>query len=701
MIRLPKSPESDDRNVVISVCGVLLFAVSIVNCAWVCDDAYITFRTIDNWVNGYGLRWNIAERVQTFTHPLWLFVLTPFYAISGNIYYASVFASILLSVSAVGLAVYVFGDAWAKTLWICLALTLSKAFVDFSTSGLENPLQHLLLLSYLIVFLKAQPSRDRSLILFLLAGLLALNRLDSVLLVSPSLATEAWRTRHHRLWPPIVIGFLPLVLWLVFATVYYGSPFPNTAYAKLNTGGSRLLLIGMGLEYFTHSFQIDPITLLIVVAGLATGVFDRHRRSLALRMGICLHAAYLIWIGGDFMSGRFLTPLFLTSVVLVCQAIGSRRALLFPAIALTIVLSILTPASPLWARWYDHPAPGIPSGVVDERAHYFGKTGLFKVIANGGEPVDEAASRGKRLKQTPPFVSVQNSIGTIGFYAGPGVHIIDRQALADPFLARLPAAMGLRWRQGHYTRSLPRGYIRTVWKQENRLVSPVLSELYDVVALVTREPLWSFRRLEAIVKMGLGGYAHLAKPVPEFKTFDVADAVRRAAEQSTVVKQAVLNDTSMVNLLMVLTEYYIETEALGKAASSWTTAQHQGLQGERVWQTGAILARALQEIDQGRLATRILGICAPELSDDRRVQMRYAEALFTQGYFEDAARAARLGFSFDDPRVPPLRVIADVMRINRIPEAEVNYRAILRLDPGNAHARAELLAIQSEKGNPN
>jgi hypothetical protein len=47
-----------------------IFAIVLIRTAWICDDAYITFRTIDNFINGYGLRWNIAERVQTYTNPL-------------------------------------------------------------------------------------------------------------------------------------------------------------------------------------------------------------------------------------------------------------------------------------------------------------------------------------------------------------------------------------------------------------------------------------------------------------------------------------------------------------------------------------------------------------------------------------------------------------------------------------------------------
>jgi hypothetical protein len=49
------------------VLGVLLaaFAALVVRNAWLSDDAYITFRTVDNFIHGYGLTWNVAERVQS------------------------------------------------------------------------------------------------------------------------------------------------------------------------------------------------------------------------------------------------------------------------------------------------------------------------------------------------------------------------------------------------------------------------------------------------------------------------------------------------------------------------------------------------------------------------------------------------------------------------------------------------------------
>ena len=37
---------------------LLLYGVVLLRTAWLCDDAYITFRTVDNFINGFGLRWN-------------------------------------------------------------------------------------------------------------------------------------------------------------------------------------------------------------------------------------------------------------------------------------------------------------------------------------------------------------------------------------------------------------------------------------------------------------------------------------------------------------------------------------------------------------------------------------------------------------------------------------------------------------------
>ena len=45
----------------------LLYAGVVFCTAWLTEDAFITFRTVDNFINGYGLTWNTGERVQAYT----------------------------------------------------------------------------------------------------------------------------------------------------------------------------------------------------------------------------------------------------------------------------------------------------------------------------------------------------------------------------------------------------------------------------------------------------------------------------------------------------------------------------------------------------------------------------------------------------------------------------------------------------------
>src|SRR5579862_5535145 len=112
-----------------------LFSVALVRTAWVSDDAYLTFRTIDNFVNGYGLRWNIAERVQVYTHPLWMWLVTAFYFVTREAYFTSLALSAGLTLLTVWLLIRMAPSRWSASLGLTILL-LSRAFLDYSTSGL-------------------------------------------------------------------------------------------------------------------------------------------------------------------------------------------------------------------------------------------------------------------------------------------------------------------------------------------------------------------------------------------------------------------------------------------------------------------------------------------------------------------------------------------------------------------------------------
>ena len=74
-----------------------IYALLLLRNAWLAEDAFVTLRVVDNFVNGHGMRWNISERVQTFTHPLWFFVLAAGYGLTGEVVYTTILISCTLS----------------------------------------------------------------------------------------------------------------------------------------------------------------------------------------------------------------------------------------------------------------------------------------------------------------------------------------------------------------------------------------------------------------------------------------------------------------------------------------------------------------------------------------------------------------------------------------------------------------------------
>ena len=136
-----------------------LFTIVLVRTAWMHDDAYITLRTVDNLVSGFGPRWNVSERVQAYTHPLWMFLLALPYSVTREAYFTPLVLSILVSAAAMWLFVSRLALSSGAVLVGASVFIFSKAFVEFSTSGLENPLTHLLLAIFFTLYWKPKPAR--------------------------------------------------------------------------------------------------------------------------------------------------------------------------------------------------------------------------------------------------------------------------------------------------------------------------------------------------------------------------------------------------------------------------------------------------------------------------------------------------------------------------------------------------------------
>lgn len=490
------------------VLPLLAFAALLVLTAWINDDAYITFRTVDNFLNGYGLTWNVEERVQAYTHPLWMMLVAACVSLTSEYYVTVLALSFAIALATVAFVVFRSSRTTAAALAVGTSLCLSKAFVEYSTSGLENPLTHLLIVLFALTWAREDDNPRAVLALAGAAGLCVLTRMDTALLFAPALAWTLVERRGARTLEMLVVGFVPMIAWEAFSIAYYGFPFPNTAYAKLATGIADVDLVQQGVQYFWNALEMDPLTVVVIACGVIVPPMVDARRHLPPALGIVLYLAYVLRVGGDFMMGRFLAAPFCAAVVLLAQLDWKPTFASF-AVAGSLVLSFV-PMRPILLSGPGYGSPeqqnttNISRNVGDQRFMYFEATGLLNAPKNGWEPNHPWVTLGRELAQRGRVVVVYPATGFKSFFAGPQVVMIDSNALSDPLLARLPADEKKQFVIAHFLRSLPEGYEDSMRADANRLRDPDLAAYYDELRRVTRGPLWTRERWKSIWRLNTG-----------------------------------------------------------------------------------------------------------------------------------------------------------------------------------------------------
>jgi len=504
---------SPSRKHAVIIAVSVLLVVQLVRTAWVSDEAYLTFRTVDNWMHGYGLRWNPLERVQAFAHPLWLFLVAAGYALTGEPYYSVLALSALITLAAVAIILRRVACGPAQAAGAGTILLLSKAFVDFSTSGLEPPLTYLLIAVFFAAFFDERNTRTTK--MAWAAGLLAVTRLDAVLLVLPALVVAMRRDDRGSFGRRLLLAALPWIAWEIFATIYYGFPLPNSAYAWAAAAPPLATRIRHGSLYLLDSIDRDPITIATLVATTAMAADGALAAARPIAIGVVLDLMAILWTGGDAMSGRLLAAPLLCAAIAASRVdlSGASMAIRAQALALIVLLGLMAPRETSVNSQGLVPIESERTGIADARLVAFPATGLLHVIETGTPPNAMAAEGGHAARDAHrAVVPSGGNLVPAAFFAGPTVHVIDRAGDGDPLLARLPpTAPALA---GVALRDMPDGYEETVVLGVNRIAAPALAAYYDRLAVITRAPLMNTRRLREIVSMNLMP-AVKAPPLPD------------------------------------------------------------------------------------------------------------------------------------------------------------------------------------------
>ncbi|HLB45534.1 MAG TPA: hypothetical protein VJL59_00780 [Anaerolineales bacterium] len=418
------------------------------------DDAYITFRYARNIVNGAGFVYNPGERVMGTTTPLYtllmagvsLFLRTDnFPAIS---IWVNALADGLTCVLLAPLGELIGGHRRvgiaAGTLY-----AIAPFSVTFAIGGMETSVFVLLLTLTALLYLRRHTAWAFT------SALALLTRPDALIFLGPialdfglrwlltlRATPHAFRSSLNAPLSTLALFLAPLVPWLLFATLYFGSPIPHSVAAKVAAyhlgpaEGFIRLLQHYATPFFENlTFPSTPILLAFLAAYLSLSIigilfaFRRDSHSLCIMLYPVLYFATFA-IANPLIFRWYLTPplpfYFLAILTGLSANTNQLPAIHIPGVQSAIknlqskiifalpVLFFLFLTSRAWTLNPDHG----PNRPAPEMA-WFKLEQLYTQVGHELAP-----------EVTPQTVIAAGDIGALGYFSG--ARILDTLGLISP-----------------------------------------------------------------------------------------------------------------------------------------------------------------------------------------------------------------------------------------------------------------------------
>lgn len=321
------------------------------------DEAMISMRYGRNLARGLGLVWNPGERVEGFTHPLWV----GYMALVHLLPLPASKTALAIQVTGLGLLlanlVFVRNIAHNLTgskLAALLAVFLTAFYFSlnyWTLQGLEVGLVTGLLTSALWLVIRQLREKTFSPLPYVLLGIGTWVRLDVLAPALMILAYQLWIDRQHRRahlqWGGGLLAGLVLTQ-TILRYAYYGELLPN-AYGLKIAGYALFERVKLGVEvYGQFIWLMNWILFLLPFVAVA---YRPNRFTALLLLFFLTQSAYSIFVGGGAWephggANRFIVVAMPAFLVLMLVALEGVRRKLF---------EMVNPAWPrlklAWIRW--------------------------------------------------------------------------------------------------------------------------------------------------------------------------------------------------------------------------------------------------------------------------------------------------------------------------------------------------------------
>jgi len=339
--------------------GSLLFglAVHLSNPVLPVDDAYITYRYSDNLLNGQGLVYNPGQKVFGSSTPLYVMWLAGLHAMARSVPTPELAVRanfVFYALTALGVFFLLMSLGGSPALAAVLAglLSMHPSLLRASLGGMET-----FLFTGLLVWSLWSLTTRRFGLSAWLAGLSVVTRPEGMLMVA---VVFGYWLMARRDWRELIGLFVPGMVWVAFATSYFGTPVYHSILAKsrplypLPAGAALGTLVSQVVQWTMRGWvplfgDVLMAKLLLLVPVLAIAVFGYVQR---MRSGIPA--------GGDPLTFTKPSPDAPERPASPALLFGRKAARLkdsawaVPAL-LALFVVFYTVSNPLMTAWYYPP----------------------------------------------------------------------------------------------------------------------------------------------------------------------------------------------------------------------------------------------------------------------------------------------------------------------------------------------------------
>jgi hypothetical protein len=442
---------------------------------WSCDDAFISYRYAQHFVDGHGLVFNLdpleapVEGYSNFTWTMWLAV-GMWCGFTGEAIqsWASFWGALLHALTVLLLAWISWRASRGRALLPigACALAVFHHAASLAPAGLETALFVLLTTAICWLAIESRRCVRKASWLAVLAVLATMTRPEgglwgvlafAVLLVDSGRSGAPQALRRYSVLALSLL--LPHLLWRRF---YYGEWVPNTYFAKSgedpywDQGFIYIYECGKAYALLVMPASIALLALPFRRPGLyaALDAWDGRRPGLIMLAFVGVYLTFVFWVGGDFMFWRFLLPIL--PLVLLAFDVLLRDRLAQAAWALpTAAFVVMAGLQRFDPPYLDRPFEPIS----DNRA----------ITLSRVDPDHEVtwaelfAEYGKQLREL--FDGLDVRLGIAGSHANLAyrtrvpVAVETAAGLTDAYLAHLPGKVLSRKRAHGLSMDMYQGYL--------------------------------------------------------------------------------------------------------------------------------------------------------------------------------------------------------------------------------------------------